>query len=181
MDQVFAPWRIDWVERSGNEEFDDCVFCELPDRDADREYYLLARGERAYVLLNNYPYNPGHAMVVPHEHTGEYTALGPEALQSKERLVQRTLQAMDDALGPDGYNVGYNLGGDAAGGSIQDHLHAHVVPRWNGDTNFMPTIAETKVIVEAVLDTYDRLHEAFAAQDGATAPGEDAAVVVDDA
>jgi len=170
MDQVF-----------GNEEFDDCVFCELPDVAPDREYYLLARGERAYVVLNNYPYNPGHAMVIPHEHTGEYTDLGPEALQAKERLVQRTLRAMDDALGPDGYNVGYNLGGDAAGGSIDEHLHAHVVPRWSGDTNFMPTISDTKVIVEAVLDTYDRLHEAFAVQEGVTPPADDAAVVVEDA
>jgi len=181
MDQVFAPWRIQWVERSGNEEFEECVFCELPEREADRERYLLARGERAYVLLNNYPYNPGHAMVIPHEHTGAYTDLDPETLLAKERLVQRTLQAMDEALGPDGYNVGYNLGGSAAGGSIDDHLHAHVVPRWEGDTNFMPAISETKVIVEAVLDTYDRLHEAFAAQDGVSAAGEADAVVVDDA
>jgi len=181
MDQVFAPWRIDWVERSGNEEFEECVFCELPDRDADRGYHLLARGERAYVLLNNYPYNPGHAMVIPHHHTGEYTALDAEALQSKERLVQRTLTAMDEALAPDGYNVGYNLGGAAAGGSIDDHLHAHIVPRWEGDTNFMPTISDTKVIVEAVTDTYDRLHEAFSAQDGVDATDEETAVSVRDA
>jgi len=180
MDQVFAPWRIEWVERSDrNESFEGCVFCELPDREAetDRERNLLARGEHAYVLLNNYPYNPGHAMVIPHEHTGDYTDLGATALLAKERLVQRTVTAMDAGLAPDGYNVGYNLG-DAAGGSIGDHLHAHIVPRWEGDTNFMPVVGETKVIVEAVTDTYDRLHEAFAAQDGVETAGDGAAVRV---
>ncbi|MFB6297256.1 MAG: HIT domain-containing protein [Salinirussus sp.] len=179
MDQVFAPWRIDWVERPDrNERFDDCVFCELPDRDADREHNLLARGERAYVLLNNYPYNPGHAMVIPHEHTGDYRDLDRESLVSKERLVQRLIDAMDGAFQPDGYNVGYNLGGSAAGGSIDDHLHAHVVPRWNGDTNFMPVIGETKVIVQAVTGTYDRLHEALGAQERVRRDGPDRAVRV---
>lgn len=180
MEQVFAPWRIEWVERSPkNEDFEGCVFCELLDRDADRENNLLARGEGAYVLLNNYPYNPGHAMVIPHVHTGDYRDLDEASLLAKERLVQRTLDAMDEALGPDGYNVGYNLGGSAAGGSIDEHLHAHVVPRWSGDTNFMPTIGDTKVIVEAVTDTYDRLHEAFRAQEGVRSEGEESAVVVE--
>jgi ATP adenylyltransferase len=180
MEQMFAPWRIEWVERSSkNEEFEGCVFCELPDREADRERYLLARGERAYVLLNNYPYNPGHAMVIPYAHTGEYTALDERDLLAKERLLQRTMQAMDEALAPDGYNVGYNLGGSAAGGSIDDHLHAHIIPRWTGDTNFMPTISDTKVIVEAVRDSYDRLHEAFGNQDGVTVTDEESAVRIE--
>jgi ATP adenylyltransferase len=180
MDQVFAPWRIDWVERSSrNEEFEDCVFCEISESDADRENNLLARGDHAYVLLNNYPYNPGHAMVIPHEHTGDYRTLDEESLLAKERLVQRTVDAMDEALAPDGYNVGYNLGGGAAGGSIDDHLHAHVVPRWEGDTNFMPVVGDTTVIVEAVTETYDRLHESFGEQDGVRSTGEDEAVVVD--
>jgi ATP adenylyltransferase len=180
MDQLFAPWRIEWVERpSQNEEFDGCVFCALPDQNADREYNLLARGENAYVLLNNYPYNPGHAMVIPHEHTGDYRDLGEASLLAKERLVQRTIDAMDDALAPDGYNVGYNLGGSAAGGSIDEHLHAHVIPRWSGDTNFMPTVSDTTVIVEAVTETYDRLHEAFSEQAGVRTEGPDSAVVVE--
>ena len=181
MEQLFAPWRIEWVEREGT-AFEGCPFCALPDADGtDREHNLLAGGEEAYVLLNNYPYNPGHAMVIPRTHTGEYRDLDAAALLAKERLVQRTIDAMDAALGPDGYNVGYNLGGGPAGGSIDDHLHAHVVPRWGGDTNFMPTVADTTVIVEAVTETYDRLHEAFRAQDGTSADGEDRAVVVEDA
>lgn len=182
MDQIFAPWRIEWVERESENPFEGCVFCALPDADGtDRERYLLARGDDAYVLLNNYPYNPGHAMVIPHVHTGEYRDLDAEALLAKERLVQRTLDAMETALDPDGYNVGYNLGGAAAGGSIDEHLHAHVVPRWEGDTNFMPAISDTTVIVEAVLDTYDRLHEAFGTQTGVEVAGGDRAVIVDDA
>ncbi len=180
MDQIFAPWRIEWVEREGESEFEACVFCELPEKEPDREYYHLARSERAYVVLNNYPYNPGHAMVIPHQHTGDYRELDSQTLLEKERLLQRTIDAMDQALAPDGYNVGYNLGSAAAGGSIDDHLHAHIVPRWNGDTNFMPTIGETKVIVEAVLESYDRLHEAFASQDGVERVCEETAVVVRD-
>jgi ATP adenylyltransferase len=178
MDQLFAPWRIEWVERpERNEEVEGCVFCALPDQAADRENNLLARGDRAYVLLNNYPYNPGHAMVIPHEHTGEYRDLGAETLLAKERLVQRTMRAMDEALSPDGYNVGYNLG-RGAGGSIDDHLHAHVVPRWEGDTNFMPVVGDTKVVVEAVTGSYDRLHDAFGTQDGVETRGDGQAVAV---
>jgi len=180
MEQLFAPWRIDWVERDQHNDSFDCVFCELPDCEPadDRERFLLARGESAYVMLNNYPYNPGHAMVIPRVHTGEYRDLEAETLLAKERLLQRTMAAMDEALSPDGYNVGYNLG-TGSGGSIGDHLHTHVVPRWAGDTNFMPTIADTKLIVEAVEDSYDRLHGAFAAQDGVETPDAGAVLVTE--
>ena len=96
--------------------------------------------------------------------------------RTREALLQQTIEAMDRALSPDGFNTGYNLGDGAAGGSINDHVHAHVVPRWGGDTNFMPVIADTKMIVEAVEDTYDRVHEAFGSLDGATVESEDQAV-----
>ncbi|MFB6084911.1 MAG: HIT domain-containing protein [Halorientalis sp.] len=177
MEQVFAPWRIDWIERSDkNEGIDGCVFCAFADDEADRDNRVVARSDHAFVLLNNYPYNPGHAMVIPHSHTGDYRDLDDPVLTDHARLKQRTIDAMEAAMAPDGYNAGLNLGGGAAGGSIDDHLHTHVVPRWQGDTNFMPVVADTKVIVEAVADTYDRLREAFAGQDGATVPGEDRAV-----
>ena len=180
MDQIFAPWRIEWVEREGpTEDLDDCVFCALPEMDDDRENRIVARSEHAYVLLNNYPYNPGHAMVIPRVHGGEYGALSDAALLAHARLKARTLEAMREAFDPDGFNAGLNLGGDAAGGSIDDHVHTHVVPRWRGDTNFMATIADTTVIVEALADSYDRLHAAFGTQDGATDPGEDRAVKIE--
>jgi ATP adenylyltransferase len=170
MDRLFAPWRIEWVKRDGNDDIDGCPFCVLPDREDAREARILAESEHAFVLLNNYPYNPGHAMVVPRPHGGDYGALDDDTLLEHARLKQRTFEALRTAMGPDGFNTGLNLG-SGAGGSIDDHLHTHVVPRWNGDTNFMAVVDETKVIVEALDRTYDRLHDAFAGQDGATPAG----------
>jgi ATP adenylyltransferase len=168
MDQLFAPWRIEWVQRDDqNDDIDGCPFCVLPDRENPRDALVVAESDHAFVLLNNYPYNPGHAMVIPRVHTGSFGDLDDETLLDHARLKQRTIQAMETALGVDGVNAGLNLG-DAAGGSIDDHLHTHIVPRWSGDTNFMPVTSGTKVIVEAVTDTYDTLYDAFAEQDGAT-------------
>jgi ATP adenylyltransferase len=175
MDQVFAPWRIEWVERE-DPDTEGCVFCELPGRGADREHRVVARSEHAFVLLNNYPYNPGHAMVIPDVHEGDYAALDPAVVADHAELLQWTLRALRVAFDPDGFNAGLNLGGAASGGSIDDHLHTHVVPRWEGDTNFMATVADTTVIVEALADSYDRLRDAFAGLEGATVPGEDRAV-----
>ena len=167
MDQLFAPWRIDWVERDSEKQpIDGCPFCVLPERDADRESRIVARSEHSFALLNNYPYNPGHLMIIPYRHVGDYTALTRAELLDHARLKQVAIDALHDGLDPDGLNMGMNLG-EGAGGSIGDHLHTHLVPRWEGDTNFMPVIGETNVIVEAVDDTYERLHAGFAAQPGA--------------
>ncbi|MFB6183928.1 MAG: HIT domain-containing protein [Haloarculaceae archaeon] len=180
MDQVFAPWRIEWVERPDeNPDVDGCVFCELLAGDDDRANNVVARSDHTFVLLNNYPYNPGHAMVIPHRHTGRFQDLDDETLLDHAKLKRRTFDAIEAAMHPDGFNAGLNLGGSAAGGSIDDHLHTHVVPRWSGDTNFMPVIGDTKVIVEAVEDSYDRIREAFADQSDAVAPDEDAAVRIE--
>ncbi|MFB6129420.1 MAG: HIT domain-containing protein [Salinigranum sp.] len=177
MDQLFAPWRIEWVEREGGGG-EGCPFCELPDRRADRESRIVARSEHSFVLLNNYPYNPGHAMVIPYRHTGDLGALSDAELLDHARLKARTLSAAREALGAQGFNTGTNLGA-GAGGSIEDHLHEHVVPRWRGDTNFMPVVGETKVIVQALEETYDRLHEAFADADDAVVEGNDEAVRIE--
>ena len=168
MDQVFAPWRIEWVERD-DDTVDGCPFCVLPERDDDRESRIVARSPRSFVLLNNYPYNPGHAMVIPRVHESEYDALDPADLLDHARMKQRTFAALDAAIDPDGYNAGLNLGDDA-GGSL-DHLHTHVVPRWEGDTNFMPVVGDTKVIVEALDETWDRVRDAFADLEGASVDG----------
>ena len=161
MDQLFAPWRIEWVEREATD--DGCPFCHLPESGDDVEANVVARSAHTFVLLNNYPYNPGHVMVIPKRHTGSYGALSDEELLDHARLKARTFDALEAALGPDAFNAGLNLGGPA-GGSIEDHLHTHVVPRWGGDTNFMPVLADTSVIVEAIDDTYERIHEAFEGQ-----------------
>jgi len=176
MEQVFAPWRIEWVERDGD-DVDACVFCELPAQEDDRANHVVARSDHAFVLLNNYPYNPGHAMVIPRVHTGEYGDLDDEVLLDHARLKQHTFAALDGAFDPNGFNAGLNLGA-SSGGSIGDHLHTHVVPRWNGDTNFMPVISDTTVIVEALDDTYDRVRAAFADLDGVEDRGPETAVRV---
>ena len=166
MDQLFAPWRIEWVERDRAADAEGCPFCRLPDADRDREGLIVARGETAYLLLNNYPYNPGHAMVIPYRHVTRYQDLEDEELLGCHRLVQRTLDAFETAMNPDGFNTGTNLG-SAGGGSI-GHLHIHVVPRWHADTNFMAAIDDTKVIVQALEDTYDALWQAFSEQPGSS-------------
>lgn len=164
MDEIFAPWRIDWVERDPDEdEIDGCPFCVLPARDADRESRIVARSEHSFVLLNNSPYAPGHVMIIPNTHTGEWAALSDAELLDHAKLKVAAIDALHEAMNPHGVNAGENLGGDAAGGSIDDHLHTHLVPRWSGDTNFMPIVSDTKVIVEALEASYEKLHEAFTA------------------
>jgi len=178
MDQIVAPWRIEWVEREDkNADLEGCPFCVLPERDEDRSNLVVARSEHSFVLLNNYPYNPGHTMVIPRRHVGTYEALPEAELLDHARLKQVTLRALKNGLNPDGFNIGMNLG-EGAGGSIGDHIHTHIVPRWKGDTNFMPVIGETNVIVEAVADTYDRLHEGFTAQPETTVTDDETAVDV---
>jgi ATP adenylyltransferase len=177
MEQLFAPWRIEWVAREEESDDDGCVFCRLPTEGDDRKTRIVARNGEAFVLLNNYPYSPGHVMVIPHQHTGEYDALDETTLTAHARLKQRTFRALRAEYEPDGFNAGLNLG-QGAGGSVSEHLHTHVVPRWREDTNFMPVISDTKVIVEALDESYDRLHEAFLQQDGAR-ESDSGAVTVD--
>ncbi|MYL17028.1 HIT domain-containing protein [Halorubrum terrestre] len=170
MDRIFAPWRIEWVERDAD-PIDGCPFCVLPEREDAREARVVARSERNYVILNNAPYNPGHAMVIPDAHVEDPTDLDDAALLDHAKLKAATLAALRRDMNPDGVNTGQNLGGDAAGGSV-DHLHTHVVPRWSGDTNFMPVTGDTKVIVEAIERTYDHLHARFAADDAVVDAGD---------
>lgn len=179
MDELFAPWRIEWIRREEqNPSVDECVFCELPERENERENRIVARTPHSYVLLNNYPYNPGHVMVIPAQHTGRYRDLADDILLDHARLKQRAFAALETALEPSGFNAGLNLG-SGSGGSIDDHLHTHIVPRWEGDTNFMPVIGETKVIVEALETTYEQLHGAFAEQADAVVKEASRAVRID--
>ncbi|WP_418282788.1 HIT family protein [Halorubrum sp. DTA98] len=175
MERIYAPWRIDWVERD-EDPIDGCPFCVLPSFEDATEARVVAESDRNYVLLNNAPYNPGHVMVIPDAHVDDWTDLDDETILDHGRLKAATIAATRRDLDPEGFNTGMNLGGDAAGGSI-DHLHTHVVPRWNGDTSFMPVVGETKVIVEGLDRTYDHLHAGFAAGDhvvdqGSTEAGE---------
>jgi ATP adenylyltransferase len=175
MEQVFAPWRIDWVRRDDGGD-DGCVFCGMRDTDDDRGKRVVARSSQSFVVLNNSPYNPGHVMVVPHTHTGEYAELDDETLVDHARLKQATFDALRASLSPDGFNTGLNLG-TGAGGSIDDHLHTHIVPRWEGDTNFMPVTSDTKVIVQALDETYEEVRAGFASLETAEDEGDGAVSV----
>ena len=178
MDRLFAPWRMDWVTRDNGEGgTDGCVSCKLPDADADRDHRIIARSDDAYVLVNKAPYTPGHLLVLPFDHGGSVVGVEEEALLGVFRLLQTSVEALDAALDPDGLNVGMNVG-EAGGASITDHLHVHVVPRWMGDTTFMPTTANSRVIAEALDETYERLRAAFAELDTAEEPSPDGATVV---
>jgi ATP adenylyltransferase len=141
---------------------DGCLLCVLPAEDPSRdaENLLLHRGERAFVLLNLYPYNTAHLMVAPYRHTGDLATLPSEDGGELLALAQRAVTAIGGEYRPDGFNLGMNLG-RVAGAGLPDHLHLHIVPRWSGDTNFMPLTAETKVLPESLQQTYARLKSVF--------------------
>ena len=161
MERLWTPWRMQYV-RELSDDPGGCLFCELPrqERDRDSENLLLERGERAFSLLNLYPYNTAHAMVAPYLHTADLANLPPDEGAELLALVQHTVAAIGAEYRPDGFNIGMNLG-RVAGAGVPDHLHVHIVPRWNGDTNFMPLTANTKVLPETLDQTYARLRRAL--------------------
>jgi ATP adenylyltransferase len=145
---LWAPWRIEYVKQPKD---DACVFCDAAAGD-DAEHLVLERGARCFLLLNAFPYAPGHTMSAPYRHVGGIADLDEAELLELMTLARRATAAMAQVMSPDGYNLGLNLG-EVAGAGIADHLHLHVVPRWHGDTNFMPVLADTKVIPQALADT----------------------------
>jgi ATP adenylyltransferase len=160
MERLWTPWRRAFVEGATGNGSGECFLCAKPAEHNDRANLILTRGELAYVLLNLYPYNTGHMMIAPYLHTGDLATLGEPIAQELTRLTQRCVGVLQRAYGPEGFNVGMNLG-RPGGAGVPDHLHVHVVPRWAGDTNFMPIVAETKVLPESLDQTYDRLEPLF--------------------
>jgi ATP adenylyltransferase len=157
MKHLWSPWRLEYLAAPKAEG---CVFCAALHGEDDRENLVLLRGERAFLILNRFPYNNGHLMVVPHAHVADLEELDPPTLTEMMLLLNRSLAALRESLAPDGFNVGANLG-RVAGAGIEDHVHLHVVPRWLGDTNFMPVVGDLRVIPETWLQTYDRLKAAL--------------------
>jgi ATP adenylyltransferase len=157
MDRLWTPWRMSYI---GDARPAGCIFCVKPAEQRDAENLILYRGALAYVLLNLYPYNSGHLMVVPYMHTGDFAGLPADIGAELFALTQRSISAIASEYHPEGFNVGLNLG-EVAGGSVSAHLHLHVVPRWGGDTNFMPVTAETKVLPETLDQTWRRLRPRF--------------------
>jgi ATP adenylyltransferase len=160
MDRLWSPWRLAYVTGSGRAT--GCIFCDASSRCADlaQEALVLVRGRDCYVILNLFPYNNGHLMVVPKRHIGSLAAATPEELDEMMRLTRDAEVALTEAYVPQGINVGINLG-RAAGAGILDHVHVHLVPRWVGDTNFMPVIGNTRVLPEDLSATADRLRPIF--------------------
>lgn len=153
MKLIWAPWRIEYIVRHDEGE---CIFCTFPKEDRDWENLILYRGERCFIILNRYPYNNGHIMVVPYRHVPSPLDLDEDEILESQKLVNLSIRVLDGAMKPHGYNIGINIG-KAAGAGIDGHYHIHVVPRWLGDTNFMPIIGDTKVVVEAIVNTYEKL------------------------
>lgn len=157
MKHIWAPWRIEYILGPKEEE---CIFCTKPKEKKDKKNLVLYRGEYNFVILNLYPYNNGHLMVVPYSHTSEITDLEPEEMDENGRLVQKAVAILKERFKPQGFNIGVNLG-VAGGAGIDEHIHTHVVPRWNGDTNFMPVVGEVHVMPQHIEETYNALAEAF--------------------
>lgn len=160
MEVLWAPWRMEFILGSKPES---CIFCSFPaetSAEADRKNLVVGRSKLSFAILNRFPYNSGHLMVVPRQHTADFAALPAEESVDLHRLLQLSVAVLQEAYHPDGFNLGMNLG-RSAGAGIADHLHYHLVPRWMGDTNFMPLLSETKVIVEHLLQSYDKLRVLF--------------------
>jgi ATP adenylyltransferase len=160
MDKLWAPWRLAYVSEAGAQQ--GCVFCAEARGEGGEESLVVARGESAFVLLNKFPYSSGHVMVATRRHVAELGELEADEAAEIHRLTTRAIEALRAVYRPDAFNVGWNLG-EVAGGSISGHLHQHVVPRWAGDTNFMPVLADVKVLPEHLLETRDRLRAAWPA------------------
>jgi ATP adenylyltransferase len=151
---------MEYIRSAVAGDSDECFFCEALAKDDDSATLILAREGAAFVILNAYPYNPGHLLVATNRHVGELDELTSKELADTGRLLQRSLGALRDSSSPDGFNLGMNLG-RVAGAGIPGHLHWHVVPRWNGDTNFMPVVGQTRVLPELLDETYERLKPLF--------------------
>ena len=156
MDNLWAPWRMKYI--LGDKD-DGCFLCEKVTEDNDNENFILERGTDTFVILNIYPYNNGHLMIVPYKHVADLDELNEKELLESSVLTKKWISILKKVMNPEGFNIGVNLG-TVAGAGIKDHLHTHIVPRWNGDTNFMPVIADTKVIPQALTELYELLKEA---------------------
>jgi ATP adenylyltransferase len=154
MDYLWTPWRYAYVTSA--EKSSTCIFCELPRLGDDQKARIVYRGEHCFVILNSYPYTPGHVMIVPFTHLDELRKLPPEGAHEMMDLSQRLEGMLRKLYGPDGINLGMNIG-KSAGAGVAGHIHMHILPRWTADANFMSVIAETRILPESLEVTYDRI------------------------
>jgi ATP adenylyltransferase len=157
MEQLWAPWRMKFIQKARSGKYT-CIFCEKPKQNKDEENLILFRGKKNYVIMNIFPYNNGHVMVAPYRHA-ELTELTDEELLENQQLVKKFVSLIKKEFKADGFNTGANIGKLAGAGF--EHMHTHIVPRWSGDSNFMPIIADTKVFPEMIEKTYRKLKKSL--------------------
>ena len=156
---LWAPWRMEYVQAPKSES-DGCIFCDKPKQDNDRENLVLFRGNKCSLLMNLYPYNNGHLMIAPYKHCSSTDDLCKETYVEIMSLADKSMRILEKTMHPQGFNFGANIG-EAAGAGIAEHIHFHIVPRWNGDTNLMPVVGHTKVMVQGLRETFDLLKPEF--------------------
>ncbi|MCA1694043.1 MAG: HIT domain-containing protein [Actinobacteria bacterium] len=159
--RLWSPWRSEYIAKADSDD-GGCIFCDNLAADDDDATGILSRSDRVFVMLNAYPYNSGHVMVAPNRHAGELGDLDPAERAALMDMTSRSVEVIRAALTPDGFNIGINLG-RVAGAGVPGHVHVHVVPRWGGDTNFMPVVGQTKVLPEMLTETEAKLRPGFTA------------------
>ncbi len=155
-DYIWAPWRLKYVKDASKDLEEECIFCAKPAEDDDAESLIVHRGESCFVILNLYPYTNGHLMIAPFEHVGRIQDISAEVTAEMMALSQQAISVLQAKYEPHGFNVGFNQG-RVAGAGVEHHIHMHVVPRWGGDTNFMPVLADTRVMPQTLEQTYEAL------------------------
>ena len=158
--RIWAPWRLAYVKNATKDVEQGCIFCTKPAEDDDQANLIAHRGELCFVILNLFPYTNGHLMIAPYEHVAGLEDVDADTVAEMMALAQRSIRALDEVYEPHGYNVGFNQG-RVAGAGVEHHIHMHVVPRWGGDTNFMPVLGDTRVLPEALEDSYAALQGRF--------------------
>ena len=159
MERLFSPWRSEYIgsfSKTKKNEDEGCLFCTVAKSKNDAHNLILLRRRFCFVMMNLYPYNSGHVLIVPYTHTSQFSRLSAKEYADVMEASARVMEAVDKTMQPQGFNFGANLG-RAAGAGIEQHIHFHIVPRWNGDTNFLPTLADTKLVSEAIQATYRKL------------------------
>jgi ATP adenylyltransferase len=164
MERLWAPWRMQFIEEL-RDKGSGCIFCELGAEGDDRSRLVLYRGKRCYAVMNRFPYNNGHLMVIPYRHIGDLAELTRDEHAALLGVCASSIRILGEVLGAEGFNCGFNFG-QVAGAGIKDHVHLHVVPRWCGDANFMPILGDTRSMPEYLEETYDHLIGGFAKLSG---------------
>jgi len=153
MEYLWAPWRIEYIQRTPEKG---CILCQKPRQNDDEANFILYRGQHNFIILNAFPYNPGHLMVAPYRHIASLQDLKDAEAKEHFDIVKKSLKLLEEVMEPAGFNIGLNIG-KVAGAGLAEHIHTHIVPRWQGDTNFMPVLSDTKVISEGLISTYRKL------------------------